>query len=182
MDKTRAISAFQEQTFDVARHCVRREVRASAVHEASRDDAFDGLCRLTPPTDDVDSPPNLPLGSTDLNKRPDQPPAGHLSCDLAPSGRRTRYGMGTLPRDSPVPAPPAPSRRSMPPYVATGDQGLLDSFDEACAQTQGPPDLRTDYAALSHRDRHESRKQRGYARKDSEASPCAKLRRMDEVG
>ena len=175
LDETRATLAFQGQTFEVARHCVRREVRASAVHEASSDDASDDLCRLTPPMDEVDSPPNPPLGSSDLNKRPDHPPAGPLSRDVAPPGKRTRYGMGTLPRDV------APSRRSMPPSVATGDQGPLDSFDKACTQTQGPPVLWADYAALSHRDLHELRKQRGYARKDSEAFPCAQLRKMDEA-
>ena len=149
LDETRAALAFQERTFEAARRCVRREVRASAAHEAPRDDAFDDLCRLTHPMDEVDSPPYPPLGSSDLNKPPDHRPAGPLFCDLAPSGMRTRYGMGALPQDTPVPAPPAPSRRSTPPYVATDSQGLLDSFDKACTQTQGPPDLRTDHAALS---------------------------------
>ena len=69
----------------------------------------------------------------------------------------------------------------MPPRKATDDQGPVDSFDEVCTQTQGPTDLRTDYDDLSHRDLHDLWKQRGCARRDSKASLCARLRKMDEV-
>ena len=65
--------------------------------------------------------------------------------------------------------------------MATDDQGPPDSFDEACTQTLGPPVTRTGYDDLSHRDLHELRKQGGYERKGSKASPCARLRKMDEV-
>ena len=65
--------------------------------------------------------------------------------------------------------------------MATGDQGPLYSFDQTCAQTPGPPTIRTDYDHLSYRDLRDLRKQRGYARKDSKTSLCARLRKMDEV-
>ena len=39
----------------------------------------------------------------------------------------------------------------------------------------------TGYDDRSHRDLHELRKQGGYARKDSKASLCARLQKMDEV-
>ena len=121
--------------------------------------------------DDVDSPPNLPLGSADLNKRPDHPPAWPHSCDSAPSGRRTRYGVGTLPQDA----------RRLSHAVPFLRQGPPNSSDKACTQHQSPPDLRTDYDTRPHRDLHELRKQRGFARKDSKASLCARLHRTDEV-
>ena len=65
--------------------------------------------------------------------------------------------------------------------MATDDQGPPDSFDEACTQTQSPPVTRTECDDLSHRDLHELRKQRNYAKKDSTASFCARLQEMDEV-
>ena len=65
--------------------------------------------------------------------------------------------------------------------MATDDRGPFDSFDEVCTQTQGPPATRTGYEELSHRDLHDLRKQRGYARKGPKASPCTRLRKMDEV-
>ena len=83
---------------------------------------------------------------------------GPLSPVLAPSGKRTRLGMEESPNDI-SPASQGPSQRSMPPLMATGDQGHLDSFDEACTQTQGPPDMRTDNEDLYRRDLHALRKQ-----------------------
>ena len=62
-----------------------------------------------------------------------------------------------------------------PHGMATGDRGPFDPFDEVCTQTQGPPTTRSGYDYLSRRDPHELHKQKGYARKDSKASPCARL-------
>ena len=97
------------------------------------------------------------------------------------SGRRTGCGADMSPQDVPVPAAPAIPRRTIPPCVATDDQGPPDSFHEACTQTQGPPDLRAEYDALSHRDLHELCKQRCYARMDSKPSLFARLRKIDDV-
>ena len=74
-----------------------------------------------------------------------------------------------LARDTPIPS------------MATDDQGPLDSFEQTCTQTVGPPTATTDYDRLSHRDLHDLCKQRGYARKDSKASLCTRLKKMDEV-
>ena len=41
--------------------------------------------------------------------------------------------------------------------------------------------MRIDYDDFSYRDPHDLCKQRGYARKDSKASLCARLRKMGEV-
>ena len=68
-----------------------------------------------------------------------------------------------------------------PHCVATHDRGPFDSFDEVCTQTQGPPLTLTGYEDLSHRDLHELCKQSGYARRDSKASLCARLHKMDGV-
>ena len=65
--------------------------------------------------------------------------------------------------------------------MTTGDRGPFDSFDEVCTQAQGPPVTRTHYDDLPHRDLHAFCKQRGNAKKDSKASLCARLRKMDEV-
>ena len=92
-----------------------------------------------------------------------------------------RHGADVLPQDTPVPASPALSRRPIPPCVATDDQGPLDPSDKACTRTRGPPVLRTDYDTRPHRNLHELRKQRGYARKDAKAPLCARLRKMDEA-
>ena len=64
--------------------------------------------------------------------------------------------------------------------MATDDRGPFDSFDEVRTQTQGPPVTRSDFDDLSHRDLYALRGQRGYARKDSKASLCARLQKMDE--
>ena len=45
LDESGVTLLFQRQSFIVARHCVRRKVRASAAPEASCDDVFDDLCR-----------------------------------------------------------------------------------------------------------------------------------------
>ena len=174
--------------------------------ETTSEDVFDDLCRSTPPveeptdTPDLDTsippkedtvqPPNPPLDSLDLYKRqePPNPPRDSLdlykrteppspvstSPDLQPSDKRTRVIQEELDpmviaRDTPV------------PEMATDDQGPLDSFDRTCTQTQGPPTIRTDYDHLSYSDLHELCKQRGYARKDSKASLCTRLKKMDEV-
>ena len=65
-----ATLSFHGQTFKVARHCIRRKVRTSAEPEASREDAFGDLCRSAPLRDVLEQPPNPPLGSLDLYKRP----------------------------------------------------------------------------------------------------------------
>ena len=101
-----AALSFQGQTFKVARHCVRRKVRASVEHEASREDAFGDLCRPAPPMGAMAQPPNPPLGSLNLYKRPNPPFPGPLSPDLAPSGKRTRFGMTLAPRRRLLPNDP----------------------------------------------------------------------------
>ena len=49
LDESGAALSFQGQTFKVARHCVRKKVRASVESEASCDGVFDDLCRSAPP-------------------------------------------------------------------------------------------------------------------------------------
>ena len=66
LDETGATLSSQGQPFEVARHGVRRKVRALAEPEASCDDVSDDLCRLTLPMDEMDPPSNPPLGSLDL--------------------------------------------------------------------------------------------------------------------
>ena len=179
LEESGATLSFQGQTSKMACHCVRRKVRASVEPEASCEDAFGDLCRPTPPMEAMGQPPNPALGSLALCKRPSPLFPGPLSPDLAPSGKRARFGMEG-PQNDISPASPAPPHQSMPPCMATGDQGPLDSLDEVCAHTQGPPDLRTDYDDLSRRDPHDLCIQRGCARKDPKASLCARLRKTDE--
>ena len=71
LDASGAAFAFQGQTFKVARHGVRKKVRASVDPEASCDDAFGDLCRLTHPREALEQPPNPPWGSPDLYGHPD---------------------------------------------------------------------------------------------------------------
>ena len=119
-------------------------------------------------------PPNPPLGSLDLYKCQIPPSPDSLSPDLAPLGKRT------IPRTEESQIDIGPTSQD-PHRVATDDRGPFDSFDEVCAQTQGPPVTRTGYADLSRRDLHDLWKQRGYAWQDSKASLCTRLRKMDEV-
>ena len=171
---------FRERTFKVARHCVRRKVRAPAEPETPREDAFGDPCRPTPPRKAPEQPPDPPLGFLDLYKRRNPTSPGPLCPDFAPSGERTRFGMEESQNDV-RPVSPDPPQRSLPPRMATCDQGPLASINEVCAQTQGPPEMRTDYDDLSHRDLHDLCKQRGFAKKDPNASLCTRLRKMDEV-
>ena len=157
IDESGVTLSFQGLPFKVARHCVRRKVRDVESQETSRDDVFEDLCRSTPPAEEpaqppnppLDSldlyqreePPNPPLGSLDLYKRKEPPSPGSTSPDLPPTGKRTRLAQEdfdplALARDAPIPS------------MATGDQGPLDSFDQTCTQTPGPPTIRTDYDHL----------------------------------
>ena len=110
----------------------------------------------------------------DLYKRKEPPSPGSTSPDLEVPGKCPRLDLDDWdPLDSAQDTPP--------PAMATDDQGPLNSFDQTCTQTQGPPTVQSDYDHLSHRDLHDLCKQRGYARKDSKASLCTRLRKMDEV-
>ena len=174
IDESGVTLSFQGLTFKIARHCVRRKVRDVESQETSRDDVFEDLCRSTPSVEEPAQPPNPPLGSLDLYKRKEPPLPGSTSPDLTQTGKRTRLDQDdfdplVLARDTPLPS------------MATGDQGPLDSFDQTCTQTMGPPTVQTDYDHLPHRDLHDLCRQRGYARKDSKASLCARLKKMDEV-
>ena len=154
LDESGAILSFRGQTSQVARHCVRKKVRAPAESEASCDEAFDDLCRPTPPREVPEPPPNPPLGSPDLYKCHLPPSPGALSPDFASLGERARLRTEESQMDIGAPS-------QDPHCVATDDQGPLDSFDEVCARTQGPPVTRTGYEELSHRDLHDLRKQGG---------------------
>ena len=152
IDESGVTLSFQGLSFKVARHCVRRKVREVESQETSSDDVFDDLCRSTPPVEEPAPPPNPPLDSLDLYKRREIPSPGSTSPDLEVPGKRTRLDLDDLdPLDLAQDTPP--------PTMATGDQGPLDSFDQTCTQTQGPPTVQTDYDHLSHRDLHDSRKQ-----------------------
>ena len=174
MDDSGVALSFQGQTFKVARHCVRKKVRAPAEAEASCDEVFEDLCRSTPSRNEPEPPTNPPLGSLGLYKRRFPPSPDARSPALAPLGKRARLGTGESQLDFDAPT-------LEPHCVATDDRGPLDSFDDACTQTQGPPTTRTGYEELSHRDHHDFRAQRGYARKDSKASPFTRKHKMDEA-
>ena len=174
IDESGVTLSFQGLTFKVARHCVRRKVRAVESQDTSCEDVFDDLCRSTPSVEEPAPPPNPPLDSLDLYKRKEPPAPGSTSPNLTQSVKRTRLDQDDfdtleLARDTPIPS------------MATDDQGPLDSFEQTCTQTVGPPTATTDYDRLSHRDLHDLCKQRGYAHKDSKASLCTRLRKMDEV-
>ena len=144
MDDSGATLSFQGLTFKVARHCVRKKVRALAEAGASCDEAFDDLCRHTPPRDVPEPPPNPPLGSLGLYKRCLPPSPDARSPAFAPLGKRARLGTGDSQIDIGTPT-------LEPHCVATDDQGPFDSYDDACTRTQGPPVTRTGYEELSSR-------------------------------
>ena len=174
IDESGVTLSFQGLTLKVARHSVRRKVREVESQDTSCEDVFDDLRRSTPSAEEPAPPPNPPLDSLDLYKRKEPPLPGSTSPNLTQSVKRTRLDQDDfdtleLARDTPIPS------------MATGDQGPLDSFDQTCTQTMGPPTVQTDYDHFPHRDLHDLCKQRGYARKDSKASLCARLRTMDEV-
>ena len=145
MDESGATLSSQGQTSKVARHCVRKKVRASVESEASYEDAFDVLCRSTPSRESTEPPTEPPLDSLDLYTRHIPPSPDALSPDLAPLGKRARLRT----EESQIDISPPPQD---PHRVATDDQGPFDSFDAVCTQTQGPPDTQTGYEELSHRD------------------------------
>ena len=66
LDVCGATLSFQGQAFKVARHCVRKKVRASAEPDASCEGAFGDLCQPTPTREAPEQPPNPPSGSSDL--------------------------------------------------------------------------------------------------------------------
>ena len=174
MDDSGVTLSFQGQTFTVARHCVRKKVLAPAEAEASCDEVFEDLCRPAPSRNEPDPPPNPPLGSLGLYKRHFPPPPDACSPARAPLEKRARLGTGESQLDFGTPT-------LEPHCVATDDQGPLDSFDNACTQTQGPPTGRTGFEELSHRELHDLRKQGGFGRRDSKASLRTLLHKMDEV-
>ena len=123
-------------------------MRGLAEAEASCDEVFENLCRSTPSREVPEPPPNPPLGSLGLYKSHLPPPPDAPTPALVPKGESARLGTGDTQPDFGSPT-------LGPHCVATDDQGRLDSFDDACTQTQGPPVTQTGYEEQSHRDLHD---------------------------